>query len=156
MSCPRTDSVQQSRVHGPRDPELEIHAGSCDACRAVIELSPFFEQLAASSLDASIPDARMVWLKAQIIQSRRQVRHVQKTLDVLQLLPWAGVALCWAGLIAAKWSQILASLQDFSLGRFLYLSFTGGSALPITLIVVVLGLMTVTAGMALHSILREE
>lgn len=152
--CELTDALQHSRAKGLHRSDLEAHALVCQSCSAVLELSPFFEKLAAAPRTASIPDPRLLWLKAQIIRSRERVEHVQTTFDILQLLPWAGVTLAWAVLIAWKWNELTDSFGEFGLRRFLVESFSEG--LPLTLIAIVTVLMTVTGVLALHSVLQEE
>ena len=68
-------------------------------------LTTFMQRLRAAPLDAAprMPDARVLWLKSQLIQRWDAQRHIQRPLDVME--PFEVAAGLAAAVLLLIWSM---------------------------------------------------
>jgi hypothetical protein len=135
---------------------LRAHVAQCSDCTAAMSVAPYMTDLAAVDMrEHPLPDPQVVWLKAQLLRSSIAVERAARPLRIFQVVSYVIVAALWTGVLAWKWIAIEAMLHSFTPSR-LFDNAADASSLSVTFFVMVLGLASITIGLALHTILAED
>jgi hypothetical protein len=103
-----------------------------------------------------LPEARYLWLTAQLIPNRVVQDRALKPIGVLQVLAYIIVAGCWAVVLTWKWSNIKDWFHAPELGARLTEVASGSGSVPLSFLVIVGGLLCITSVVVMHSVLAEE
>jgi hypothetical protein len=145
--CDLEPRIVQALHAGEIDRDLKEHAQSCHHCSEAARVSVWMNRLAAATpRPESLPDPRILRLKAELFGTTQTAQLVLQPIRFLQRVAFAVVALCWAALIAWKWE----SLSNFSLQSAFEAILMGVTISPAAL-TVVLGLATATVLVTVHT-----
>lgn len=156
-ACRHEAHVRRAAAEDNWTDALREHVSQCEECTATAAVAPFMYRFARTSeRQHRLPDASVVWLKAQLFRSSAIAQRVTRPLNVLQIAAYLVVAGGWAGLLTWKWN----ALQQWMLS-FTPQSVVGGiagtqSAISLPFMLVVAALASTTLMVALHTILAEE
>lgn len=156
-TCRHETHVQRAAAENNWTESLRAHVATCEDCAAAAAVAPFMYRFARTNERQSrLPDASVVWLKAQLLRGTIMAERVSRPLNILQIVAYVLVAGGWAALVTWKWAELQSWMLSFTPK-----SVVGGLAgtqtvvsAPLMLAVVVLTSMTVM--LALHTILAEE
>ena len=106
---------------------------------------------AATPRPDSVPDPRILRLKAELFGTTQSAQVVLQPIRFLQRVAFAVVALCWAALIAWKWDVLTNISLDSAFAGIL-----GGVTVSPASFTVFLGLATATVLVTVHTALAGE
>lgn len=140
-----------------RIPEsLESHLTTCASCAETASVAGFMRKLAGAEKDAPLPDPGILWLKAQLLQNRQLHEQTSQALSRVQKTTWIVIGTCWAAVLAWKWETVSSWLNDASVSRLIMSSISEGDGISLPFMLLLAGLMGVTALFAAHSVLADE
>ena len=104
-----------------------------------------------------LPDPSVIWLKARVLQTAKDVQRASRPITVAQISAYAFIAACWTILLTWKWAALQAWMTTFEPRHILI----GGAAtqqapLSIPFLMTFLVLAGVTVALGMHTILVEE
>jgi hypothetical protein len=150
--CDLESRVLQSLRAGRIDRELKEHAQRCPSCSEAAKVNVWMNHLAAATpRPESLPDPRILRLKAELFGTTQSAQLVLQPLRFLQHVAFGVVALCWAALIAWKW-DVLTNLSLESA----FDGILGGVSISPASFTVFLGLATATILVTVHTALAGE
>lgn len=150
--CDLESQVLQSLRTGRIDRELKEHAQSCPDCSEAAKVNVWMNHLAAATpRPDSVPDPRILRLKAELFGTTQVAQQVLQPIRFLQRVAFAVVALCWAALIAWKWDVLTNLSLDSAFAGIL-----GGVTFSPASFTVFLGLATATVLVTVHTALAGE
>ena len=156
VSCVSEHLVVNAVRSGHWDPHLRNHVAGCFVCQEVVQVSGWMLDLAAVLQPASFPDARALWLKAQILQKRAAARKVMQPLEIFQKAAYGIVILALTGLVLGHWNQVNNWVSRLN-RTWLEVWFLAGMttiALPLFFLIAVL--IFVTSLVSLYNAFAEE
>jgi hypothetical protein len=156
MSC-RWEHDVLAAAKQDRWPEgLRAHLLECDECVAAASVAPWMSRFAKiSDREHPLPDPALVFLKAQLMHASADVARVARPITVVQLIAYLVVAAGWATLLTWKWDAIALWLRGFT-PTGLVQNVTSGQTLSMSFFAGVFVLASMTAMLALHTIMAEE
>ena len=106
----------------------------------------------------ALPDPAVIWLKARVLQSAKEVQRAARPVTIAQIGAYAAIATCWTVLLTWKWSAIHAWLTAIQPSHIVLGAATAGQTAPITIpfLATLLLLGAATVALAMHTILSEE
>jgi predicted anti-sigma-YlaC factor YlaD len=114
FECEKEGRVIESVRTGSGDSELREHAATCPACsEAALAAGVLKEMRAADLAEARIPDAGLMWWKAQLLAKREAAERATQPINFVERFACAWVGLCGIGVCVWQWRAIrswLASL----------------------------------------------
>jgi hypothetical protein len=123
------------------------------------EVGIWMQQFAAiDDRQHALPDASVIWLKAQVLQSAKAVERASRPITTVQITAYVVVAASWAALLMWKWRAFQAWLNGFT-PTHIILGAAGArpaASLSLTLLAALIVLASVTVMLAMHTILAEE
>jgi hypothetical protein len=134
---------------------LRAHAKECPICAEAATVAAAFASLTDDDLPARSPiDARVLWLKAQLVpRSSDSTAGAGTSRGAIAV--WAIVAACWALFLAWRWAD-LRSLLELMTPATLLTGSVNQAALPVASLAVVMVMAAVTLGIMLHQVFVEE
>lgn len=107
--------------------------------------------------DHVLPDPSVIWLKARVLQSAREVERASRPITFAQIGAYAFVAGCWTVLLTWKWAALQAWLTTFEPRHILLgTAATQQTSLSLPFLAMFLVLASLTVMLAMHTILAEE
>jgi len=110
------------------DPALRLHVKGCAACSEIVLVAQFLrEERASMCADAKLPDAGLVWWKAQLRARREALEFATRPIALAERFAAACGLVCLLACITWKWNDFhhwLGRLESFSISdarRFLSL-----------------------------------
>lgn len=105
------EAVRSGRSAGDWDEPLRAHVAGCAGCRDVVLVAQFLhEERECAATEARLPDAGLVWWKAQLLARRAAVERAIRPIALAEKLAGAGsLALVVAGIVL-NWSYVLGRL----------------------------------------------
>lgn len=104
---------------GRWNPDLQEHAARCQSCaEAALAARVFNEMRAIDEAEARIPDAGLMWWKAQLIAKREAAERATQPINFVERFAYTWAALCAIGVCIWEWHSIrawLASLANIPL-----------------------------------------
>ena len=136
---------------------LRAHVAECEDCRAALDVAPWMDRFAATDeREHILPDPAVVWLKAQLLRGTAVADRIVRPMTRFQALAYLIVAACWAALVTWKFPTLLGFVDSEPSSLVHRFAATSAGALTTQLFVFVLVLTTITAALALYTILAEE
>ncbi len=133
---------------------LRRHLAECDDCGAAV--APWMTRFAKiSDREHPLPDPQIVWLKAQVLQGVADAARVTRPMTVVQMVSYLVVAGGWAALMTWKWDAVAMWLRGFT-PTGLVQNVAAGQSLSMSFFAFVFILASMTATLALHTIMAEE
>ena len=125
-----------------------------------------YEDLAASWMqqfaaiddrDHVLPDPAVIWLKARVLQTAKEVERASRPITVAQIGAYAFLAACWTILLTWKWTALQAWMTTFEPRQILLGgAVTQQASLSLPFLLTFLILLGVTIMLGMHTILAEE
>ncbi|HVE72841.1 MAG TPA: hypothetical protein VNI54_15855 [Thermoanaerobaculia bacterium] len=135
---------------------LRAHLLECDDCVAAASVAPWITRFAKiSDREHRLPDPQLLYLKAQLLHASADAARVARPITVVQLIAYLVVAGGWAALLTWKWDAIAIWLRGFT-PTGLFQNVASGQSLSMSFFAVVFALASMTAMLALHTIMAEE
>ncbi|MBK5260577.1 MAG: hypothetical protein JJE51_13380 [Thermoanaerobaculia bacterium] len=155
--CQQETHVARAAVGGTLSESLRAHVAGCSDCAAAAAIAPFMTRFARTNeRQRRLPDASVIWLKAQLLRGSVMAERVSRPLNVLQIASYVLVAGGWAAVVTWKWSNLQQWLLSVTPERLVGGLVGTESALSIPFLLTVVGLASLTVMVALHTILAEE
>ena len=155
--CRHESHVQRAAAEDRWSEALRDHVKECEDCAAAAAVAPFmFRFSRTNERQHRLPDASVVWLKAQLLRGNALADRASRPLNIVQMVAYIVVAGGWAALLTWKWAELQSWMLSFT-PRSVVGGIAGTQAVmsaPLIMSVVVLASMTVM--LALHTILAEE
>jgi hypothetical protein len=112
--CKNERLVIEAARTGRWDTELQQHAAQCQACAdAVLAARVLNEMRAIDESEARIPNAGLMWWKAQLLAKREAGERATQPITFVERFAYVWIAVCAIGVSIWQWRTIrtwLASL----------------------------------------------
>lgn len=116
-NCPEEASVLRAARVGGLPEALASHVAGCAGCREAVETLRWMQSLARGDTEQSaLPDAKVIWWRAQLSDQRAKAGRTPRLLEWLELATGLVVPLCIAGWIAWHWFSIQGEAMKLLLG----------------------------------------
>lgn len=155
-NCAREQLVASAVRSGQWDPCLRDHVASCSICQEVVQVSGWMQDLAAGLQPSSVPDARALWLKAQILQKRAAARKVMQPLEIFQKAAYGMATLVLVGLVFGNWKQVNNWVSRLNRSWLEVWSLAGMTPFSLPLFSLVAALIFVVSLVTLYNAFAEE
>lgn len=131
------------------------HLMECEVCRNTVAADAFVREFAAQPIEERrLPDATLIWLKAQLLQSDGAIFQLRQSLSIVHTIAFGLVALAWALLLSWKWTALSAFFTHAAdMGAIVSALHAQLFSIPFVLTIIVLSCATV--GLAFHSAMAE-
>jgi hypothetical protein len=107
FECEKEARVIESVRTGSWDSDLREHAATCPACsEAALAAGVLKEMRAADLAEARIPDAALMWWKAQLLAKREAAERATQPIHFVERFAYAWVALSGIGICVWQWRAI--------------------------------------------------
>ncbi len=102
------EAVRSGRGASEWEEPLRVHVAACRICSDVVLVAQFLlQENECADAEAALPDAGLVWWKAQLLERRAAAERAVRPIAVTEKLAGAGiVALLLTGIIL-NWSRVL-------------------------------------------------
>lgn len=116
ISCSYERLIVASARSGALDPSVQDHLSHCPGCRQILQVARFLNGLAQES--GELPEASILWQKAQLGLARQTAREVTRPIRIFQLAVclMAATALLGWGIWEYPW---VWRLQSYTLATVL-------------------------------------
>ena len=109
FECENEARVIESVRTGSWDSELRQHAATCAACsEAALAARVLNEMRAADLAEARVPDAGLMWWKAQLLAKREAADRATQPINFVERFAYAWAAVCAIGVCVWQWQAIRA------------------------------------------------
>jgi len=155
-ACRREADVLRAVREDRWSDALREHLSGCADCAAAASVAPWMTRFAQSGDRAPrLPDPSIVWLKAKLLQGTSDMSRVSRPTTIMQLASYLVVAGGWAAVLTWKWPAIEAWLKSLTPAA-LVTSPAASQSLSMSFFAAVFVLVSMTAMLALHTIMAEE
>jgi hypothetical protein len=134
FACEKEARVIKSVRTGFWDADLEQHVGDCPACSEAAFAARLLNGMRAKDeVEARVPDAGLMWWKAQLLAKREAGEHATQPIRLIERFAYALAAVCVVGICVWQWAWLrerLVSLGDsgLQLGLASFATFAGHAA----------------------------
>lgn len=136
--------------------DVRRHLLGCDDCVAAASVAPWMMQFSRTGdREHKLPDPSLLWIKAKLMQGSAEMHRAARPMTIVQLVAYAVVAGGWAAVLMWKWEAIEAWMKGLTPER-LVTATTHAQSLSMSFFALILVLATMTAGLALHTIMAED
>jgi len=105
--CEKEILVIEAARSGAWDPELRAHVAQCEACGDVaLAANALNSMRAVDQVEARIPDAGLMWWKAQLLSKRAAAERVTRPIRFVEHLSYACGILAVVGVCVWQWAAI--------------------------------------------------
>jgi hypothetical protein len=157
--CPMERDVVRAAAHDAWPAALRMHVESCEDCATAAAVAPWMQNFADDDVrEHPLPDPSVLWLKAQLLKSSAAVDRASRPIATLQAGAYLLVAAGWAALLTLKWDAIQSWIHTFTPATMVARATgaTASGSIPVSVILTVIALASMTVMVALHTILAEE
>jgi hypothetical protein len=107
FACEMEARVIRSVRTGFWDADLEQHAASCPACSEAAFAARLLNGMrAADEAEARVPDAGLMWWKAQLLAKREAGEHATRPIRLIERFAYVLAAVCAIGVCVWQWSSL--------------------------------------------------
>lgn len=136
---------------------LRSHVESCDDCAAAASTAVWMTQFSAlDDRERVLPDPAIVFLKAQLLAGTAAAERAARPITMLQIGAYLSVAACWATVLTWKSAAFKAWFASFSPSTMVRSAAGIAPTLSLPFLATIFVLASLTALLALHTILAEE
>ena len=104
--CELETTVLAAATSGNWDAALRSHLESCPCCAEVALVAGFMNEAEAGFAEARVPDAELVWWKAQLKARRAAAERAMQPIAVVEKVACAGGGLTLVAVLAFLWPSI--------------------------------------------------
>ena len=106
-SCLHEQSIAVAVQTGSWTDALRMHLTDCVSCQETVQIAGWMHSLAAAEESSHpLPDARVIWLKANLAQKRASTAEALRPVATFQRVAWGVAALAAVFGLFAKWTQL--------------------------------------------------
>ena len=136
---------------------LRMHLGSCASCQETLQIAGYMHSLAAVEDDSRpLPDAKVIWLKAQLAQRRASAAEALKPVETFQRVAWGVSALALVFGLLAKWTQLERGMVWLNTGWASLVSQAGWAGLLSVAGILTLGLVAAASLLSVRGFHENE
>jgi hypothetical protein len=106
--CDQELNVLAAATSGNWQPDLRRHLDECPACAEVALVAGFMNEAEVSFAEARLPDAELVWWKAQLKARRAAAERATQPIAVAEKVACASGGLALVAILAFLWPSVLA------------------------------------------------
>jgi len=129
---------------------LRLHLSSCACCQETVHIAGVMRSLAVMDDNPRpLPDANVIWLKAQLAQRRASATEALKPVETFQRVAWGVSALALFLGLLAKWTWLERGIDWLNTGWGSLVSQAGSAGLLSVLGLLTLGLLVVASLLSL-------
>jgi lysozyme family protein len=112
--CPQESAVARAVRNAEWNTSLEMHIRECAACRETRDAARWMQALAAMPQTQSdeLPDARILWLRAQVAARGAAAERVQKVAQWVEIASAMAVCIAAAAWLTWNWAAINGAVSD--------------------------------------------
>lgn len=156
MSCPFEHDVLLAAREERWTDSLRRHLTECEECVEAAAVAPWMSRFSRiGDRERPLPNPQIVWLKAQLLQGSAEVARVSRPMNFAQLVAYLVVAGGWTALLTWKWAAVQTWLRGFTPTGILQ-NVATGETLSMSFFGLLVVLASMTAMLALHTIMAEE
>ncbi len=157
MNCRHEQDVLRAAGQDRWSDELRAHLVECDDCMAAASVAPWMTRFSKiSDREHPLPDPQLVYLKAKLLHASADAARVARPITLVQMVAYLAVAGGWAALLTWKWDAVAAWMRGFTPTGLVQNVASGQQSLSLWFFAVVFVLASMTATLALHTIMAEE
>ena len=113
-TCEFEEKVLQALRTDHWDPAVEGHVHQCEVCSNHLEVASGMRQLAELPLvDSRLPDPRLIWFKAQLLERQTVQEQVVRPIRVFRTASYFVLLLLVLQLLSSHWPQVKGWLSAF-------------------------------------------
>ena len=121
---------------------LRMHLASCTPCQETFQVAGYMHSLAAVEDDPRpLPDAKVIWLKAQLAQRRASAAEALRPVETFQRVAWGVSTLVLFFGLLAKWTLLEKAITWLNTGWGSLVSQAGLAGLLSVVGILTLGLV---------------
>ncbi len=106
-TCSKEVEISKAARTNAWDDALTLHLDECDNCKEIVQTAKWMQTLAQRSENTeSLPDASLVWMRAQLLERHAKVERAQDFMDWMEIISAAVISAGLAGWIALNWYAI--------------------------------------------------
>src|SRR6185436_12478341 len=140
--CPHDESVLAAAQSENWTDELRTHLTHCAACQQVVQIAGWMRSLAVVEHDLpDLPDAKLIWLKAQLAQRRASAAEALKPVDIFQKVAWGVSTLMVLLGVLTKWPLLEQAIVSLNAGWGSLVSQAGRAGWVLVVSILTLGLV---------------
>lgn len=118
QKCEKESLIIKVARRGLCDKELEQHAANCPVCSEVAFAARVLNEMRAEDeAQARIPDAGLMWWKAQLLAKREAGEKATQPINFAERFAYAWAAICLMGICVWQWDAIRAWFASIPSGR---------------------------------------
>jgi len=141
-SCLHEQSIVIAVQTGSWTDALRTHLGDCVSCQETIQMTGWMDSLATvEDSGHSLPDARVIWLKANLAQKRASTAEALRPVETFQWVAWGVAALAASFGLFAKWTELERGMVWLNTGWASLVSQAGWAGLLSVAGILTLGLV---------------
>jgi hypothetical protein len=106
--CDEEMRVLEAATSGRWEPALQRHLEECPACSEVALVAGFMNATEADAAEARLPDAELVWWKAQLKARRAAAEKATQPIAMAEKVACAGGGLALIAVLAFLWPYLHA------------------------------------------------
>jgi hypothetical protein len=104
--CEQEPRVLEAATSGRWEPGLRQHLEQCPACAEVALVASFMKEAEADPAEARLPDAELVWWKAQLKARRAATEKATRPIAMAEKAACAGGGLALIAVLAFLWPSV--------------------------------------------------
>jgi hypothetical protein len=109
FECEKESLVIEAVRSGSWDADLREHPAHCDSCSdAALAARVLNEMRAVDQAEARIPDAGLMWWKAQLVAKRTAAERATQPISFVERFTYACGIFCFIGVCVWQWDAIRA------------------------------------------------
>ena len=109
FECEKESLVIEAVRSGSWDADLREHAAHCESCSdAALAARVLNEMRAVDLAEARIPDAGLMWWKAQLVAKRTAAERATQPISFVERFTYVCGVICFIGVCVWQWDAIRA------------------------------------------------
>jgi hypothetical protein len=136
---------------------LRSHLSDCVYCQETLQIAGFMHSLAAAEDGGdSLPDARVIWLKANFAQKRASAAEALRPVETFQWVAWGVATLAAFFGLFARWTQLERGMVWLNTGWASFVSQAGWAGLLSVAGILTLGLVAAASLLSVRGFHQNE
>jgi hypothetical protein len=133
------------------------HLAACSICRDTAIAAAAMDEVSRSPLiEKSLPDPSLIWIKAQIIETRGARERVERPATVATIFAYGMLGFGWALLFWWKWPLVERLLSSFRPDDFIVFSTTVADVVSMPFLAGLVTLVALTGVLTMQTAFAEE
>lgn len=113
-NCPQEEAVSEAARSGHWEESVSRHAAECPYCREIVQTSSWMQAMAQGGAgDAALPDASLLWWRAQLSERRAKLERAQKAIEWLQIASNVLACVGLVGWTVWNWRAVFGAVAGY-------------------------------------------